>query len=236
MTHIVTFSGGKDSVAMALLLRNKYPNRKFRYVITPTGDELPEMERHLASMEKLLGPLTRVYPPKDFFELIESEKCLPNFQKRFCTRKLKINPFVDYIERFSELTMYVGLRADEENRVGFMPLREGCRVAYPLREEGFGIREVLNFLERNSIRIPDRTDCGACFCQRLGEWKSLLNKYPDRYEKYIQLEEKFGHTFRSPGRDTWSADLRGLREEFNSGRKIRQYNGGKREKCQFCSM
>lgn len=107
MKHIVAFSGGKDSTAMSLFLRDKYPDIKFEYVITPTGDELPEMSSHWAAMSDLLGGLRMVSPP--------------NFQKRFCTQHLKIYPFIVFIEQFEEVIVYVGLRADEENRVGFMP-------------------------------------------------------------------------------------------------------------------
>ncbi len=43
--HIIALSGGKDSTAMALRLAKVEP-RDYEYVITPTGDELPEMIEH----------------------------------------------------------------------------------------------------------------------------------------------------------------------------------------------
>lgn len=167
MKHLVAFSGGKDSTAMSLMLRDQYPDREFEYVITPTGDELPEMDAHWEKMSALLGGLTVVSPPRDLFELIRYKKSLPNFQKRFCTQHLKIYPFIDYIEQFEQVTVYVGLRADEENRVGFMPYRAGATARYPLREAGWDEEDVLNFLKKNGIEIPIRTDCGSVFIRKL---------------------------------------------------------------------
>ena len=41
--HLVALSGGKDSTALALELRDRNPEIQYRYYITPTGWELPEM-------------------------------------------------------------------------------------------------------------------------------------------------------------------------------------------------
>ena len=50
MNHIVALSGGKDSTAMTLRLAKVEP-RDYRYVITPTGDELPEMYDHWRGLD-----------------------------------------------------------------------------------------------------------------------------------------------------------------------------------------
>jgi hypothetical protein len=50
----------------------------------------------------------------------------------------------------------------------------------------------------------------------------------------VELEKELGHTFRSPGRDTWPADLESLGKEFDSGRKLREYKRG--TTCRVCSL
>ena len=52
--HIVALSGGKDSTAMALRLAEVEP-KDYQFVITPTGDELPEMYEHWRLLGDLLG-------------------------------------------------------------------------------------------------------------------------------------------------------------------------------------
>lgn len=234
--EVVAISGGKDSCALALRLKELYPDTPFEYVITPTGDELPEMEAHWSKLETLLGPLKRL-GTQSLFDCIDEQGMLPNFRARFCTRILKIEPFIDYMKSLPiDSNMYVGLRADEEGRLGLMQPDSQFKIHYPLREWGWGINDVWDYLDCQGIKIPKRTDCGACFYQRLPEWKELLEKYPDRYERYARLERKMGHTFRSPGRDTWSADLDGLRDEIMSGRKMYQTKARGEKKCRFCSM
>ena len=233
--HVVALSGGKDSVAMALRLRELHPETPFEYVITPTGDELPEMEAHWTRLESILGPMTRLHA-ENLFEVIEREGMLPNYRARFCTRILKIEPFLDYMNALpAGSVMYVGLRADEETREGMIQKDGRFVVRYPMREWGWSLEDVLGYLDCKGIPIPKRTDCGCCFFQRLPEWRDLLERHPDRFERYVQLEKKIGHTFRSPGRDTWPASLEELRAEILSGRKMRETKA-KPQKCRFCSM
>ncbi len=59
-------------------------------------------------------------------------------------------------------------------------------------------------------------------------------KHPAHYAKGVALEKKTGHTFRSPGRDTWPADLESLGKEFAKGRIPRNY-GPQGSRCPVCS-
>lgn len=236
MRHIVALSGGKDSTAMALRLKELYPDCHFEYVITPTGDELPEMQAHWNRLEGILGKLTKLHD-LNLFQLIEQEQMIPNFRARFCTRILKIEPFLDFMDSLpSESISYVGLRADEPDRLGIVKPENKFWIQYPLRQWGWDINDVLAYLRTRGIKIPDRTDCGVCFFQRLPEWKRLLEKYPDRYEKYVQIEKRMGHTFRTPGKDTWPTSLDDLRTEILSGRKMRNTKPRGQGRCRFCSM
>ena len=235
--HVVALSGGKDSSAMALRLRELYPDREFEYVCTPTGDELPEMDQHWRNLEEMLGTPLKKLSTLTLEQCIDREKMIPNFRARFCTRILKIEPFIDYMNNLpAGSIMYVGLRADETGRLGLIEPDSTFEVEMPMQE--WAITDVMNYLSARNVTVPTRTDCGACFYQRLHEWKALLDNHPDRYEAYAAIERRMGHTFRSPQRDTWSASLDGLRVEFQSGRKLRPPRKTKpnNSKCRFCSM
>lgn len=218
--HVVGLSGGKDSTAMALRLMEVEP-RDYTYVCTPTGNELPEMSAHWRFLEFLLGkPLQQLPNGETLLSLIETMEMLPNFRARWCTRILKIEPTIEYMASLPPgSTLYVGLRADEEERTGIFG--EDIAIDFPMRRWGWGESNVWSYLSTLGVKIPVRTDCAWCYGPRLGEWYALWRKYPDLYRAGEDLEAKNGHTFRSPKRDTRPAALAGLRQEFEKGRTPR---------------
>ena len=220
--HVVALSGGKDSTAMALRLAEVEP-RDYTYVCTPTGNELPEMFAHWRKLGDLLGKRIVPVMAASLKGLIEKQQALPNWRQRWCTRMLKIEPFAAWLMQRAEegyaVTSYVGLRADEDEREGGDYSKvPGQVMRFPMREWGWGLSDVVGYLQQRSVTIPKRTDCAVCFYQRLNEWFDLWLDNPEAYAEGEALEEMTGHTFRSPGRDTWPASLRELRAEFERGR------------------
>jgi 3'-phosphoadenosine 5'-phosphosulfate sulfotransferase (PAPS reductase)/FAD synthetase len=233
MKHIVGLSGGKDSTALALRLAELEP-RDYEYICNETGNELPEMKAHWDNLEKILGkPIQRVRHARSLIQEIEKINMLPNVFARWCTIRLKIEPTIDYFESLpAGSTLYVGLRADEMERKGLYG--EDITVRFPMREWNWAEKDVWEYLASRNITIPKRTDCALCPYQRLGEWRDLFENYPELYAEGIALEKKIGHTFRSPGRDTWPADLESLSKDFAAGRKLRQYK--RKDTCRVCSL
>lgn len=222
VAHIVALSGGKDSTAMSLRLAEVEP-RPYTYVCTPTGDELPEMVAHWQRLEAMLrSPLIRVEHPGGLEALCREQGALPNSRMRFCTRILKLAPFRRFLATATPCVAYVGLRADEEDREGHggeLVTTGDCTQRWPMREWGWDIERVLSYLGERGVVVPDRTDCARCFYQKLGEWYLLWKNYPAIYADAERQEVEYGHTFRSPSRDTWPAALKDLRAEFEAGRK-----------------
>jgi len=210
-THVVAVSGGKDSTVLALRLAEVAP-RDYVYFSTPTGDELPEMVAHWERIEELLGKKLVRLTNGTLYDCIERNGALPNHRMRFCTRELKIVPCLAFMKRFQNPVLYVGLRADEEERKGIFS--NDIETRFPFREWGWRLNEVVDYLKKRGVKIPKRTDCALCYHQRLGEWRDLWKHYPNIYERGIALEEKYGRTFRSPKRDTKPAELLHLKMIF----------------------
>lgn len=219
--HVIALSGGGDSSCMALLLKEREP-RPYTYLCTPTGDELPEMFDHWTSLGELLGKRLLPVMAGSLKSLIRDQNALPNFRQRWCTRKLKIEPFRAWLKQQTALgpvVSYVGLRADEEGRAGgaYADI-DGVTMRFPLREWGMAEAAVDGWLEQHGVHIPERTDCARCYHQQLGEWWRLWHDYRHIFEDAIGDEEATGHTFRTPGRDTWPSSLKELGAEFEKGR------------------
>lgn len=219
VTHIVGLSGGKDSTAMALRLREVNPNVDYRFVCTPTGNELPDMSTHWDHLGELLGtPLIKVNAGVSLLGLIAKQKAIPNWRMRWCTRMLKIEPFQAYVLQNTPAVTYVGIRADEAGaREGVTEWGVDVEAQFPLIEWGWNLGDVIGYLKAREVEIPPRTDCALCFFQTLGELHRLWEKHPDLYQQGVVVEEYVGHTFRSAQRDSHPAALKDLRAEFESG-------------------
>jgi hypothetical protein len=235
--HVVGLSGGKDSSCLALALAEREP-RDYEYICTPTGDELPELFDHLTHMEHVLGkPIKRIGIGKTMLELVDEMQMIPNFRQRWCTRILKIEPTIEYMQTLPPgSVLYVGLRADEEEREGIYG--EDITSDFPFRRWGWKMEDVVGFLAQRRIAIPKRTDCASCFHQRIVEWFYLWRDHRDLYDKAARKEREIGYSFRSPGRDTWPLFLDELAKDFERGRKIRgkeQFDAEK-DRCRVCSL
>ena len=84
--HVLGLSGGKDSAALAVHMRQVHPELNIEYFFTDTGKELPGVYEFLGHLEGYLGkPIERLNPRRDFnFWLCEHNHFLPSPQTRWC--------------------------------------------------------------------------------------------------------------------------------------------------------
>lgn len=221
--YVVGVSGGKDSTAMSLELKERHPRTPFLYLCTPTGDEPDEMVEHWLRLGDMLG--SRIWPVssgKSLDGLIRQYGALPNWRQRWCTRQLKIEPYEEWLiaqAKLGPVVSHIGLRADElEREGGNYDNIPDVFSTFPMRDWGWGIDDVMTRLERSKICIPRRTDCRRCYHQTLHEWYLLWAETPQHYAEAEAQERDTGHTFRSPSRDTWPAALSEMRLMFEAGR------------------
>lgn len=223
---------------MALRLAEIEP-RAYVYVCTPTGDESPEMFEHWKKLGALLGSSILPIVGGTLIGLIHEQKALPNWRQRWCTRILKIEPYAAWLSTQGDCVSYVGLRADEGSREGgdYFDI-PGVTMDFPLRRWRWTLHDVRSYLSRREIVIPKRTDCLKCFFQRLGEWYDFWRNYPESWAEGEELEEMTGHTFRSEGRDSWPASMKGLRAKFENGEIPQGAQGDALNamKCRVCRL
>lgn len=58
--HVLGISGGKDSAALAIYIKGKYPNLHVEYYNTDTGCELAETDLLINRLESYLGGIKRL--------------------------------------------------------------------------------------------------------------------------------------------------------------------------------
>ena len=78
--HVLGLSGGRDSAALAVFMRETYPDLEVDYFFTDTGQELPEVYEYLGRLEGFLGrEILRLNPKRNFdFWLKEYNNFLPS--------------------------------------------------------------------------------------------------------------------------------------------------------------
>ncbi|OKJ72200.1 phosphoadenosine phosphosulfate reductase family protein [Streptomyces sp. CB02460] len=208
--HVLGISGGKDSSALAVYMRNRVP--EMEYFFCDTGAELPETYEYLNRLEAALGKsIVRLNADRDFDHWMEVyQGTLPSPQMRWCTKNLKIKPLEDWVGD-DKVISYVAIRADE-NRIGYVSTKPNIEAVFPFREDGIDKDGVMRILEEAGIGLPDyyewrtRSGCYFCFFQRKHEWVGLKERHPELFERAIEYEEKvrYRHTAMQ-GRDyTWS--------------------------------
>lgn len=194
--HIVSLSGGKDSTALAIFLRDKIP--QLEYIFCDTHEELQETYDYLDLLEAFLQrKIQRLNPSRGFEHWLDMYNgMLPSAQVRWCTRKLKIEPFEEYVGN-DAVWSYVGIRADE-NRSGYVSTKPNIKPVLPFKEYGLGRGDVERILDESGLGLPDyykwrqRSGCYFCFYQRSGEWVGLKEKHPDLFEKAKAFESQRG--------------------------------------------
>lgn len=194
----VPCSGGIDSSALAIVLSTLFPEAEIRFPFTDTKDEDPSVQESLEALEDYLGhPIDRIDPGKGLYELIDDwGGLLPSPTARFCTRRLKSEPFEEWLKlqpaakggRF----VFTGIRADEADRLALtMP---GFETVFPFIEMGITRADVATIM-RASIGIPGmyrrrvRSGCTSCFFQRRQELVGLLQESPVQFQHVASVEK-----------------------------------------------
>ena len=203
--HILGISGGKDSAALAVYLRDKIPDME--YVFCDTGKELKETYEYIDMLEVFLNKhIIRLpkelpgYSEKYNFDhwLERYGNFLPSTQSRWCTVNLKLEPFEKYIGEDIVIN-YVGIRADEY-RKGYISTKQNVKTIFPFVADGITKNDVLNILDEAGIGLPkyyswrSRSGCYFCFYQRNEEWIGLMENHPNLWEE-AKAYEKDGYTW-----------------------------------------
>jgi 3'-phosphoadenosine 5'-phosphosulfate sulfotransferase (PAPS reductase)/FAD synthetase len=193
--HILGLSGGKDSSALAVFMRDKVP--EMEYVFCDTEKELQETYDYLAKLEAFLNkPIKRLKHEQGigFDDLLKMRNgFLPSPQMRWCTDYLKIKPFEKYVGN-APVINYVGIRADEQHRKGYISHKPNIISRFPFIESNIRQADVSRILEDAGLGLPSyyewrsRSGCFFCFFQQRREWVGLLETHPDLFRQAMEYE------------------------------------------------
>ena len=229
--HILGLSGGKESAALAIYLKQQGRADGIEYFFCDTGAELPEVYEYLDRLEDYLAtPIARLSSGRDFdHHLKRFNDFQPAAHARWCTRVMKLEPLEAYVGD-DPCISYIGIRVDEQ-RSGYISHTPNIKAMYPFVEDGIVRADVFRILE-DTLGVPEyyrwrsRSGCYFCFFQRKDEWLGLAENHPvlfERAKRYEKIDPKSGRHF------TWVQGM--TLEELESRRSdIERSAGSKAER------
>lgn len=176
--HILGISGGKDSAALAIYMKDRYPALDIEYFNCDTGCELAETELLVTRLESYLGGITMLRAaqgspePTPFDHYIKANGgFLPAPQSRWCTIKMKLAEMERFVGDEPAIS-YVGIRGDED-RDGYVSSKPNIQAVYPFRRNIW------------SVDVINRVLCDDSIPQMEGLYRELAP--PDILQDCLQL-------------------------------------------------
>ena len=215
-TIVGSVSGGKDSLAMALYLKENgfEETNEIHWVFCDTGWEHPELYRYIDEVvEPLLGEnfhrLRSKRFPGGMIDMIRKKKTFPTRISRFCTSELKIEPVKAFLKELRDKghdpINAVGIRAQESYRRSMM---DEWDEQGPMKVDtwrpliSWVIEEVIEIHHRHSV-LPvslyykkenpvKRVGCWPCIMSSKAEIVGFAADDPDKVRAIAELEDEVG--------------------------------------------
>jgi 3'-phosphoadenosine 5'-phosphosulfate sulfotransferase (PAPS reductase)/FAD synthetase len=202
MKHIVSFSGGKDSTLMLLLMLEKgMPIDDI--IFADTGMEFQELYDYIERIEGVIGRrITRLKPNKSWDDVFFHKKgsgknigqivAFPISGKCEVNRDVKMKTIRKYYHSIKgEYTVYIGIARNEPERYARLKPNEKA----PLYEWGIDENFVIQELKRRGLHNPlydtfDRIGCYTCPNMTIKELRLMRKRYPDEYAKLLWYGEQ----------------------------------------------
>ncbi|MFN7704057.1 MAG: phosphoadenosine phosphosulfate reductase family protein [Chryseotalea sp.] len=156
--HVLGISGGKDSAALAIYMKDNYPELDIEYYTSDTGKELDETYKLIDNLEIYLGKkIQRLQAFEESPEAPFDHKLktlggfLPSAQFRWCTKSLKLDVFEKFVGN-DPVVSYVGIRGDE-NREGYISKKSNIQSIFPFRKNIWSEDVVAKFLAPANLEL-----------------------------------------------------------------------------------
>lgn len=208
--HIVSFSGGKDSMAMLLkMIENNMPIDEIVYcniMATSTiGAEYPEMYKYLDKVDryliKIIGKkITRLQSPISFEKQFYTVKQRGKYEGKiygfpwnlgaWCNSVLKVSTLDKYFKQQGKYISYIGIAYDEPKRYERLAANERA----PLYEWRMTEKDCLQYTKEKGLYNPlydkfKRLGCWFCVKQGLDSLRILRHDYPEYWKMMLDWQK-----------------------------------------------
>ena len=222
IVFVVNMSGGKDSTATALAMREAgIPHHR---VFADTRWEAPETYAYLDLLRKKIGPIDVCGYPGGMPAKIREGARFASRMQRWCTRELKIEPLRAYCDALEDRGLIVvtvtGIRHEEGTATNGRAQALECEddaswggwMWRPIRK--WTIADVLAIHHRHGVPVNplyqrghERVGCFPCVMSNKEDIRLIAEHAPDRIAEIRELEraateERHRRNGETPGRYT----------------------------------
>jgi len=195
-SNIVSFSGGKDSTAMLLMMIEKKIPIDF-IVFFETGWDFPGMIEHINTVEKQIGrEIIRLKPNKSFKELFDKYG-FPSLKGRWCLAYKR-----DTLRKFTNAhkpnIQWLGFAKEEAKRI-----KKTIGYCYPLVDWKITEEQALTYCQKKGYtwgglyENRKRVSCWNCPLQSLKDLKILWKDHPGYWQELINMQKYSDWKFRN---------------------------------------
>lgn len=209
LPEIIPISGGKDSTALALIMREKYPDKEFKYFCCSSG-ELSTQKSYLDKIEELLeAKIYRLFSEKPFeYYVLKHPRSSgkrkgvlgygwPSIKSWFCGRVLKESPVNRWLqEKFPNTSriLHIGIGADEPKRANYNS-SQPLITSHPLVNMNITTAECKLYLQKRNLLNPaykffSRFSCFFCPQKSLQDLYMLYKYFPKYWEYILWLDKE----------------------------------------------
>jgi 3'-phosphoadenosine 5'-phosphosulfate sulfotransferase (PAPS reductase)/FAD synthetase len=217
-TKVVSFSGGKDSTAMLLMMIEK--SIPFDHIIfIDTTKEFPDMYKHIEKIKTIIYPLEIETIKLDYdYWLGDHIKTrgknkgkkgygFPDIKNRWCTslkRRLLTKTMKEKVGK-GKIIEFEGIALDEKDRKYKNSYYKNLKweIKYPLIDWEITQQQALDYCYSKGLTWEGlyekftRVSCWCCPLKSQKDFYSIYHHYPDLWQKLKQMEEKSFRKFRS---------------------------------------
>ncbi|MEM9527081.1 MAG: phosphoadenosine phosphosulfate reductase family protein [Bacteroidota bacterium] len=218
---VCNHSGGKDSQAMYLMLREIVSSDRLVVIHAHLPEvEWPGIVEHISST--IDHDFYEVRAKKTFFEMVNHRGKFPSPANRQCTSDLKRGPIQKKIRHlcndggFNKVLNCMGLRAQESSARArkapfrLVPSQTNTRRTWyewlPIHE--LSTESVFQVIE-GSGQMPhwayekgmSRLSCCFCIMSSKEDLRTAAKLRPELFQRYVQTERRLGFTMMMPGKN-----------------------------------
>jgi hypothetical protein len=180
------------------------PKDTAKYLKIPVIQEIEKRKKYLFKLREFCQ---KAYPnfvwlsaDKTPFDIFIKNRLMGNQRIDPCSKYLKREPFRKFVNNFDHKNtiIYLGLDHDEPKRISaFSELIKPYSCRFPLAENPSIFPDFLDWMNSKNIKRPLlyglgfwHNNCGG-FCVKAGhkQFKNLLEKMPEDYETFSEMEE-----------------------------------------------